>query len=233
MIKLLFVEDDESLRYIVKSALEELIGDYEVINAINGKEGLLIWKEQHPDVIVSDIDMPLMDGFKMVEKIRETDEDTPILFTSALTSPKDVKTGYSLGVNNYIKKPFSPDELHAHIGAILKMKKGAKMREKVNSFNLGRYTLDLSQATLIDNEAGKSQPLTHRQIQLLHFFIENKNTLIKRNVILERFWEKEDDFFASRSLDVFISKLRKLLEKDSTLEIRTIKGVGLMLVIKE
>ena len=114
MIKLLLVEDDASLAYIEKTGLEDIIGGYTVTTATNGKEGLQAWQETRPDVIISDIDMPVMNGFEMVERIRETDQDVIIIFTSALTSPNDVKAGYRLGINNYVKKPFVPEELDAH-----------------------------------------------------------------------------------------------------------------------
>lgn len=127
MIKLLLVEDDASLRYIVQGGLEDMIGGYEVIAAANGEEGLKQWKEQHPDVIVSDIEMPVMNGYEMVKRIRETDGETPILFSSALISPKDVVKGYEIGANNYIKKPFIPEELDAHVHALLKLSKGRKI----------------------------------------------------------------------------------------------------------
>ena len=113
MIKLLLVEDDVSLAYIEKTGLEDIIGGYEVVTATNGKEGLQAWQDSKPDVIISDIDMPVMNGFEMVERIRETDQDVIIIFTSALTSPNDVKAGYRLGINNYVKKPFVPEELDA------------------------------------------------------------------------------------------------------------------------
>lgn len=108
MIKLLLVEDDPNLRYVVQCGLEDIIGGYEVQTAANGEEGLKVWETFRPDIIISDIDMPVMDGFEMVRRIRETDADTPILFASALTSPKDVKHGYELGVNNYVKSPSLP-----------------------------------------------------------------------------------------------------------------------------
>jgi len=130
MIKLLLVEDDKNLSYILQSGLQDIIGGYEVITACNGEEGLEAWKAHRPDIIISDIDMPVMDGFEMVRRIRATDEDTPILFASALTSPKDVRKGYDIGVNNYVKKPFIPDELDAHLHAILKMKEGSKTRNE-------------------------------------------------------------------------------------------------------
>ena len=113
MTRLLLVEDDANLCYIIRGGLEDMIGGYEIQTAADGEEGLRIWKTWKPDVIVSDIEMPVMDGYEMVRRIRETDERTPILFTSGRVSPKDVVKGYELGVNNYIKKPFLPEELHA------------------------------------------------------------------------------------------------------------------------
>ena len=108
MIKLLLVEDDANLRYIIRGGLEDMIGGYEIKDAANGEEGLKVWQEWQPDVIVSDIEMPVMDGYEMVKRIRETDPDIPILFSSGRVSPKDVVKGYELGVNNYLKKPFLP-----------------------------------------------------------------------------------------------------------------------------
>ena len=173
MIKLLLVEDDSTFSYIVKNELQEIIGGYEVITATNGAEGLKAWKEYHPDIIISDIDMPVMNGYQMVERIREMDGDIPILFTSALTSPKDVKEGYKLGVNNYVKKPFVPDELDAHIHAILKMKAGVKLRNENEHYALGRFTLDAKHATLHNNENGENKTLTVREAQILQLLCEN------------------------------------------------------------
>lgn len=107
IIKLLLVEDDANLCYIIQGGLEDMIGGYKVLTASNGEEGLAVWKAQQPDVIVADIEMPVMDGYEMVRRIREQDEHVLILFTSGRVSPKDVVKGYELGVNNYVKKPFS------------------------------------------------------------------------------------------------------------------------------
>lgn len=124
-IKLLLVEDDSMLTYVVKSSLEGLIGGYEVITAVNGQEGLKAYQEYHPDIIISDVDMPVMNGLQMVERIREVDGNIPILLASALGSPKDVTSGYKLGADNYVKKPFVAEELDAHIHALLKLRKGS------------------------------------------------------------------------------------------------------------
>lgn len=231
MIKLLVVEDDPTLSYIVKNELQEIIGGYEVTTATNGAEGLKAWETHHPDIIISDIDMPVMNGFQMVERIRETDGDTPILFTSALTSPKDVREGYKLGVNNYVKKPFVPDELDAHIHAILKMKAGTKLRNENEHYKLGRFTLDAKHATLHNDETGEKETLTVREAKILQLLCENMNETVERKAILSRFWNTEDDYFASRSLDVFITKLRKLLKDEPRIELKNIRGVGYIMTL--
>ena len=233
MIKLLLVEDDPNLRYVVQCGLEDIIGGYEVQTAANGAEGLNVWEVWEtfrPDIIISDIDMPVMDGFEMVRRIRETDADTPILFASALTSPKDVKHGYELGVNNYVKKPFIADELDAHIHAILKMTQGTHTRTETGFCKFGSYTLDTEHGTLRNDRTGQRQTLTATETKLLQILAQNKNETVRREAILSRCWNTEDDYFASRSLDVFVSKLRKLFEADDDIEIKTIRGVGLMLV---
>ena len=233
MIKLLLVEDDASLAYIEKTGLEDIIGGYEVTTAANGKEGLAVWQETRPDVIISDIDMPVMNGFEMVERIRETDGDVIIIFTSALTSPNDVKAGYRLGINNYVKKPFVPEELDAHIQALMKMRGGAKTQKETNHYKLGKFTLDAEHATLRNDETNVAQTVTVRETQILQLLAENKNNVVRREAILSRFWNTEDDYFASRSLDVFVNKLRKLLAEEPKINLKTVRGVGLQLIVED
>lgn len=233
MIKLLLVEDDASLAYIEKTGLEDIIGGYEVTTATNGKEGLKAWQEMQPDVIISDIDMPVMNGFEMVERIRETDGDVIIIFTSALTSPNDVKAGYRLGINNYVKKPFVPEELDAHIQALMKMRGGAKTQKETNHYKLGKYTLDAEHATLRNDDTNQSQTITQREAQILAILADNKNNVVRREAILSRFWNTEDDYFASRSLDVFVNKLRKLLADEPRIILKTVRGVGLQLLVTD
>lgn len=223
------VEDDANLCYIIRGGLEDMIGGYEVCTAANGEEGLKLWKERHPDVIISDIEMPVMDGYEMVRRIRETDEHTPILFTSGRVSPKDVVKGYELGVNNYIKKPFLPEELHAHITALLKLTQGRQTEARDTLFSIGRlYTFDAGRAMLM-KEGGETETLTAREAGLLRILCESKGKVVRREVILSRLWNTEDDYFASRSLDVFVSRLRKMLSADAVVQLKTVKGVGLQL----
>ena len=143
-----------------------------------------------------------------------------------------MKHGFELGVNNYVKKPFVPEEIDAHIRAILKMKEGTKSRSEEGHCKFGRYTLDTVHATLRDNNTGKIRVLTTTEAKILQLLAENKNEVVRREAILSRCWNTEDDFFASRSLDVFITKLRKLFADDPDVEIKTARSVGLMLVAK-
>lgn len=225
-IKLLLIEDDTNLSYIIKSSLEEIIGGYHVSTASNADDGLEIWKEENPDIIVSDIEMPGMNGIDMVAKIRQSDSDTPIIFASAKTSPKDVTSGYSVGVNNYIKKPFLPEELHAHVTALLNLKKNIAAKSAIKTYQIGKYLFNVDHYTLeLD---GKKRILTGREAQILELLCDNKGSVVKRDDILIRFWEA-NDFYTSRSLDVFITKMRRYFVEDDNVSIKTIKGVGLVL----
>ena len=211
IIKLLLVEDDANLCYIIQGGLEDMIGGYKVLTAANGEEGLAVWKAEQPDVIVADIEMPVMDGYEMVKRIREEDEHIPILFTSGRVSPKDVVKGYELGVNNYVKKPFLAEELHAHVTALLKLTRGLQVQKEVPEVSIGRlFSFDTTRGVL-KQKSGEERMLTVRE------------------VILSRLWNTEEDYFASRSLDVFVSRLRKLLADDEAVELKTVKGVGLIL----
>lgn len=230
IIKLLLVEDDANLCYIIQGGLEDMIGGYEVLTAANGEEGLKVWKAEQPDVIVADIEMPVMDGYEMVKRIREEDEHIPILFTSGRVSPKDVVKGYELGVNNYVKKPFLAEELHAHVTALLKLTRGLQVQKnEVPEVSIGRlFSFDTTRGVL-KQKGGEERMLTVREADLLRMLCEHKGQVVRREVILSRLWNTEEDYFASRSLDVFVSRLRKLLADDEAVELKTVKGVGLIL----
>ena len=194
MTRLLLVEDDANLCYIIRGGLEDMIGGYEIQTAADGEEGLRIWKTWKPDVIVSDIEMPVMDGYEMVHRIRET------------------------------------DDLHAHITALLKMTQGRQAEPHEAVFAIGKlYTFNADRSTL-SKESGDMETLTVREADLLRLLCESKGKVVRREVILSRLWNTEDDYFASRSLDVFVSRLRKLLSADESVQLKTVKGVGLQLV---
>lgn len=229
MIKLLLVEDDANLNYIIQGGLEDMIGGYEVQTASNGEEGIHLWREWKPDVIVSDIEMPVMDGYEMVKRIRKVDGIIPILFTSGRVSPKDVVKGYELGVNNYIKKPFLAEELNAHITALLRLTNGIRSCDVSSVYAIGYlYEFDAGQA-ILRQKNGEEKTLTEREAHLMRMLCEHKGEVVKREMILSQLWNTDDDYFASRSLDVFVSRLRKLLSEDDSVQIKTVKGVGLVL----
>lgn len=164
IIKLLLVEDDANLCYIIQGGLEDMIGGYKVLTASNGEEGLAVWKAQQPDVIVADIEMPVMDGYEMVRRIREQDEHVPILFTSGRVSPKDVVKGYELGVNNYVKKPFLAEELHAHITALLKLMRGMSAQKEVRKVPIGKlFSFDTVRGVW-KQKGGEERMLTAREL---------------------------------------------------------------------
>ena len=132
-----------------------------------------------------------------------------------------------------MKKPFVPEELDAHIQALMKMRGGAKTQKETNHYKLGKYTLDAEHATLRNDDTNQSQTITQREAQILAILADNKNNVVRREAILSRFWNTEDDYFASRSLDVFVNKLRKLLADEPRIILKTVRGVGLQLLITD
>lgn len=228
--KLLLVEDDPTFCYMVKGGLEDLIGGYEIFIANNGKEGYEMWKKNQPDVIVADIEMPVMNGYELVRKIRETDSTIPILFISSRVSAKDVIKGYDIGVNNYIRKPCLPEELHAHIQGTLKTALHVAFHDESCLQKLGSFTLDAKHG-LLKRELREPIKLTATEAQILQVLCAQKGEIIRREDIQEMIWNtSEKDFFVSRRLDTFISKLRDKLKDDPSVEIKVFKGIGLSLV---
>jgi DNA-binding response OmpR family regulator len=226
VINLLYVEDDPSFSFVVKASLE-LTGRYEVCTASNGKQGLEAYASFVPDIIVSDIEMPVMNGLQMVQLIRQKDSQIPILFATGRTKAQDVLDGYKFNVDNFIKKPYIPDELDAHIQAILK-----RIKERVIVVNqkevlLGAYIFNVE--TRILQWKNEKQKLTPREADILWLLYEGKGETVKRNTILEKLWGISD-FFTSRSLDVFINTLRRYLSFDSDIQIQTVHKEGLRII---
>lgn len=226
-IKLLFVEDDSSFAFVTKGSLE-LTGLYEIELASNGKEGLEAYQNFQPDVIVSDIEMPVLNGMEMIRKIRQKDEDIPILFATGRTSARDVLEGYQLKVDNFIKKPFIPDELNAHIQAIMKRVQKDKVEKTKEKISIGDYIFVVETRSLHWKE--NVLRLTDRESKILQRLCAKKNNLLKRDDLLNELWGM-NDFFTSRSLDVFITKLRKYLANDPSVQIETIRKEGLILKV--
>jgi len=224
-IKLLFVEDDATFAFIVKDCLE-LTGLYQVQTASNGKEGLEVFHSFNPDVVVTDIVMPVMDGIEMISQIRRTNESVPILFASGQTNAQNVSDEYKLNANNFVKKPFFPEELDAHVQAVLKRAKMFSNKRNEYRVYIGNMIFDTDKQYLhYENEKYK---LSARESRILHKLYINKGYVVKRDELLEEIWGI-NNFFTSRSLDVFVNSLRKRLSLDPKINIETIRGKGLVL----
>ena len=235
MTRVLLVEDDKNLSFILKSSLEQMIGGYEVLSVANGKDGLDMLTKENFDVIVSDVEMPVMDGVTMVQHIRKNHPSLAIIFITGLTTARDVINGYQAGADFYIKKPFLPEELDAHIQAVLRMKNKTQAESPVGKdedtlFTIGKYSFDPTQNMLIfENE---QHTLTAKESKILEMLCRKKGKVVSRENILNEIWGNSD-FYSSRSLDVFITKLRKYLSKDTDVSLNVLKGVGICLKVQQ
>lgn len=176
-IKLLLVEDDKNLAFMEKNTLEDIVGGYEIVTASNGKDGIKAWESFKPDVIISDIDMPIMNGIDMVKYIRELDGETIIMFTTNFTAPSKLKEGYEAGVDEYIKKPFVPEELDCHIKALLKLKGGLIRRNVSNCIKIGKHTLDPEHSCLKDEDGIICLKFNKQETKTLELLAKNKESV--------------------------------------------------------
>lgn len=235
MTRVLLVEDDKNLSFILKSSLEQMIGGYEVLSVANGKDGLDMLTKENFDVIVSDVEMPVMDGVTMVQHIRKNHPSLAIIFITGLTTARDVINGYQAGADFYIKKPFLPEELDAHIQAVLRMRHNTQVENPAGNdedtiFTIGKYSFDPTQNLLIfENE---QHNLTAKESKILEMLCREKGKVVSRENILNEIWGNSD-FYSSRSLDVFITKLRKYLSKDTDISLNVLKGVGICLKVQQ
>ncbi len=223
MYKILFVEDDENLGFVIKDNLEQ--AGYHITLETNGKKGLLAFSNDVFDIGVFDVMLPELDGFTLSEKIKAQNPDFPIIFLTAKSLNEDRIKGLKLGADDYISKPFNMEELILRIEVILK-RVGKKNGANSSIYTIGKYVLDTKNLKLtIDNI---NQNLTHREAELLKLLVENKNETINREIILVALWG-DNDYFKGRSLDVFITRLRKYLSSDNSLKINNVHGVGFRL----
>ncbi len=221
--RILLVEDEKNL---VRIILDTLVQEgFEIEVAYNGNEGLLKFHEIRPHIIVTDIMMPRMDGFEMVKRIRETDRNTPILFLSARSETDDVVTGFELGCNDYLKKPFGIAELIVRIKALVN--KPRVERQCKNFYTLGQYMFNPISQTL--SYQGVLSDLSHRESEILRHLCENREQVVHTQSILLELWG-DDSFFNTRSLHVFITKLRHKLAKDKNIRIVNVRGIGYKLI---
>ena len=219
--KVLYVEDELFLGKIVKESLESR--GFEVVMEADGGKATDIFKKSKPDICILDIMLPNKDGFAIADEIRELDEEVPIIFLTAKTQTEDVVKGFSLGGNDYIRKPFSMEELIVRINNVLRNKTEDTKKITGDAVVIGKFNFQLNRQLLGNGE--KDRKLSYRETELLKVLYENRDKIIDRKDILNLLWGN-DNFFNSRNLDVYITKLRGYLKEDTSVEIITIKGIG-------
>jgi len=221
-IKMLLAEDEETLAMIIKESLETR--NFDILLAKDGEIALQHFLNRKFDIIVLDIMMPKKDGISLAKDIRKVNKDIPIIFLTAKSQVQDVVEGFQVGANDFIKKPFSMEELIVRIEALLgRISITSRNIEKM----IGTYQFDYVKQTLVNNK--EQHNLTHREAELLKMLLNNVNDVVDRSLILNKIWGK-DDFFNGRSLDVFITKLRKKLSNDTSVQIVNVRGFGYKLV---
>lgn len=219
-MKVLLAEDDRDFGNILSQYLT--ISGFEVILAKDGQEAITLFRSERPDICVLDVMMPEMDGFSLGEQIKQIQPGLPVIFLTAKSLREDIIRGLKIGADDYITKPFDPEILVLRINNILK-----RVYSAVNDeFSISDTVLKFNTLELISG--GRREKLTLKEAQLLRYFISNRNKLLTREDILTEIWG-EDDYFLGRSMDVFISRLRKYISGDRNIDIRTIRGTGFIL----
>lgn len=223
-INVLLVEDEQTLSMIIKDTLEER--DFTITTAKDGEEGLRLFMQLRPDVLVADVMMPRMDGFEMVRRIRQADKTTPVLFLTARSAINDVVEGFELGANDYLKKPFGMQELIVRIKSLVH--RAFVIEKKCITYAIGNYSFNSVTQQL--SFSGTSMELSHRESEILKRLCENMDQVVTTQNILIELWG-DDSFFNSRSLQVFITKLRHKLAHDQRIRIINIRGIGYKLIV--
>ena len=225
-INILLAEDEPALGQIVKESLETR--DFNVTLCPDGQVAIDTFKNTTQDILVLDVMMPKKDGFTLAKEVRALNDDIPIIFLTAKSQTADVVEGFSIGGNDYLKKPFSMEELIVRIKNLLDR---GSLQKKTDVMAIGTYTFDFTRQELRQDADASMTPqkLTHREAHLLFNLVKNKNQVLDRSLILKKLWG-DDDFFNARSMDVFITKLRKKLREDPTVEIVNVRGYGYKLI---
>ena len=229
--KILLVEDDPNLSLVLVDYLEMLT--YETVLCKDGVHGLNTFKSTHFDLCILDVMLPKKDGFSLAEDIRIINEFIPIVFLTAKSLSEDRIKGFKSGCDDYITKPFSTEELSLRIDVILKrcmVKDRLTLQDKLEVYQIGIFEFDYSNMSLTSTESKYS--LTRKEADLLKLLCESRNVILKRETALKAIWG-DDDYFIGRSMDVFITKLRKYLKEDPRISITNIHGTGFKLEVTE
>lgn len=232
-VKILLVEDDRIIASLVKKYLD--IRGFIVHHAEDGVSGLKEFEKYQFDLLILDVMMPHKDGYTLAEEIRAKDPYIPILFMSSNNLPKDKIKAFRLGADDYVTKPVNVEELLLRIEVILKRqhnqpKVDILKEEDPQEIHIGKYTLDFPYQKLMYGD--ETRKLTTREAELLRFLFRHRNSLIKREYILQEVWG-DDDYYKGRSLDVFMSRLRKYLKEDPTIEILNVHGIGFKFLVAD
>jgi DNA-binding response OmpR family regulator len=221
--KVLLAEDDADFASVLKQYLE--LYQYDITWTENGEEALAIFQTESFDICVFDVMMPKMDGFTLAEKIIKINPEVPFIFLTARKLKEDKIIGLKLGADDYIVKPFEADELVLRLNNILKRSKQKQTHFPITEeLQIGAYLFDTKRLSLKSNTT--TQQLTEKEAALIHFFYIHKNQMVKREQILKTIWGN-DDFFSGRSMDVYISKMRKYFKEDSRIRIESVRNIGL------
>ena len=224
----LLTEDDPNLGMLLRDYLEAK--GYRVSLAVNGKKGYELFNQGNFDMCILDVMMPVKDGFTMAEEIRQTDKNIPIIFLTAKTMKEDKQRGFETGADDYITKPFSMDELLMRMNAILRRTQVDVNRpQKQEPIKVGEFMFDFDTQVLSRN--GEKRKLTTKENDLLQLLCANRYDILDRNYTLNRIWG-DDNYFNSRSMDVYIAKLRKYLSDDPEIELVNVHGKGFKLLAK-
>lgn len=223
--RILLVEDDESLGFLLKGILDAQGLNVQLYP--NGEKGLTAFHSHTFDLCILDIMLPHRDGFDLAQEIRKYNQQVPIVFLTARSQTEDRIRGFQVGADDYVCKPFSIEEFRYRVEAILKRSLGATTTaDRVSILKAGNSILDIHNLSL--NAGGTTTRLTYKECKMLQIFFRHCNKVIARDVFLKTIWE-EDGFFVARSMDVFVSRLRKYLRPDATLRIENVRGIGYIL----
>ena len=220
---ILLAEDDTTLSFVIKDSLQE--AGYDVVNCTNGEQAWQLFQKKNFDICLLDVNMPVRDGFALAKRIRQQSDVVPIIFLTAKSEEEDRLKGFAAGADDYVTKPFSMQELIMRIEVFLRRTKKLKADAK-EEFNIGKLRFNYSELKIYDGS--EIIGLTQKEADLLKFLARNVNKILKREEVLINVWGK-DDYFLGRSMDVFITKLRKHFKADPSINLETIHGVGFRL----
>jgi DNA-binding response OmpR family regulator len=226
-LKILLVEDDLNLGLVIADHLK--LQNYEVVSAEDGAEGLVKFNEGRFNLCILDVMLPVLDGFSLAQDIRRINAEIPILFLTAKSMTEDKIKGFEAGGDDYLTKPFSIQEFELRVKALLRRSR-PEIQEEVTNYSIGNYNYNIENQVLTFNESEKT--LTKKEAQILKLLCKHKNQVISREIILKGVWG-QDDYFVGRSLDVFITKLRKYFAQDERIVISNLHGVGFKFEVPE